>query len=542
MDSDVVGSIPAVGYNNKNRRLMKMTFMNSLEKQLNNEKQLTENGAIGYKTSGKALLDLNFAVGSMRNWSQDEIVKIFMKAYYESPLLAVKWLFYLRDIRGNGMGERRTFRVCFTWLVENHFEQVINTVELIPKYGRYDDWICLLDTKVKDMVIAEMKQQLEEDLCNMEAGKNVSLLAKWLPSCNTSSVKTRTVAKCICEALRLKESEYRKMLSALRAYLQIVEVKMTANNWKEIDYSKLPSRANLIYGSAFLRNDEARRRDFLSKLSRRETKINADTLFPSDIVRKYYDTHYRWNRGKLEEKNDTLEGLWNALPNYVREDSSTLVVRDGSGSMERCIGGTVVTALDVSTALAIYFAEHCKGQFYNKFITFSSKPQMIDMSYATSLRDKLEICDAYDDCSNTDLKAVFDLILNTAIEHDIKQEDLPNNILIVSDMEFDSMTSSYYWSKDQSSFNGTKTLLESISTEYQMNGYKMPRLIFWNVCSRTNTIPLQENEAGVALVSGFNPAVYNMVLSDELDPYKCLLEQINSDRYDAIEKALTLSA
>lgn len=514
-----------------------MTFMNSLEKQLKSEKQLTENGAIGYMTSGKALLDLNFAVGSMRSWSRDEIVKSFMKAYYESPLLAIKWLFYLRDIRGNGMGERRAFRVCFTWLVENHLEQVINTVELIPEYGRYDDWICLLDTKAKDIVIAQIKQQIEEDLCNMETGREVSLLAKWLPSSNTSSAETRAVAKNICEALGLKESEYRKTLSALRAYLQIVEVKMSANKWSEIDYCKLSSRANLIYGSAFLRNDEARRRDFLDKLSCGERKINADTLFPSDIVRKYYDTHYRWNRGRLEEKNDTLEGLWNALPNYVQGDSSTLVVRDGSGSMETCIGRTIVTALDVSTALAIYFAEHCKGQYYNKFITFSSKPQMIDMSYATSLRDKLQICDAYDDCSNTDLKAVFDLILDTAIEHNLKQEELPNNILIVSDMEFDSMTSRYFWENDEIANNETQSLLETIGSEYKEHGYNMPRLIFWNVCSRTNTVPLQENEAGVALVSGFNPAIYNMVLSDELDPYKCLLKQINAKRYDAIEEA-----
>lgn len=514
-----------------------MTFMNSLEKQLKSEKQLTENGAIGYRTSGKALLDINFAVGSMRNWSQEEIVKSFMKAYYESPLLAIKWLFYLRDIRGNGMGERRVFRVCFTWLVENHFEQVLNTVELIPEYGRYDDWICLLDTKAKDIVIAQIKQQLEEDLCNMGAGREISLLAKWLPSCNTSSAETRAMAKNICEALGIKESEYRKTLSALRAYLQIVEVKMSANKWSEIDYCKIPSRANLIYGRAFLRNDEARRRDFLDKLSCGETKINANTLFPSDIVRKYYETHYRWNRGRLEEKNDTLEGLWNALPNYVQGDSFTLVVRDGSGSMEICIGGTIVTALDVSTALAIYFAERCKGQYYNKFITFSSKPQMIDMSYATSLRDKLEICDAYHDCTNTDLKAVFDLILDTAIEHNLKQEELPNNILIVSDMEFDSMTSRYFWKNDEIANNQTQSLLETIGFEYKKHGYNMPRLIFWNVCSRTNTVPLQENEAGVALVSGFNPTIYNMVLSDELDPYKCLLNQINAKRYDAIEEA-----
>lgn len=110
---------------------------------------------------------------------------------------------------------------------------------------------------------------------------------------------------------------------------------------------------------------------------------NASTLLPSDIVYKYYQNSSRWR--------------WS-------------------------------------------FAEHLKGEFFNKFITFSSRPELIDMSNATCLRDKLEICDAHDDCSNTDLKAVFDLILNTAIDNDLKQKDLPNNILIISDMEFDSMT------------------------------------------------------------------------------------------------------
>lgn len=534
---DVAGSIPVVGLNNL--EVNDMTFMNDLEKQLNNEKQLTENGAVGYRTSGKELLDLNFAVSSMRNWNEIEICKAFTKAYYENSLLAVKWLFYLRDIRGNGMGERRTFRICFKWLVENHFDKVMSLVELIPEYGRYDDWICLLDSKANDIVMSQIKRQLKVDICNMEQGKEISLLAKWLPSCNASSSQTKLYAKNICKMLGFKESEYRKTLSALRAYLNVVEVKMSAREWSAINYSSLPSRANLLYGNAFLRNDEERRREFLSKLSTGEEKINASKLFPSDIVHKYYGASERYSwRAKLRDSNETLEGLWAALPDYVGQDSSTLVVRDGSGSMQTKIGNTSVTALNVSTALAIYFAEHLKGQFYNKFITFSCRPETIDMSNATSLRDKLEICDAYADCSNTDLKAVFDLILSTAISNNLEQNELPKNILIVSDMEFDSMMGIY---SRRGSFNqecsSTKTLLESIAVEYQAHGYILPRLIFWNVCSRTNTIPLQENEAGVALVSGFNPAVYNMVLSNELDPYKCLLAQINSERYAAIEEA-----
>ena len=345
-----------------------MAFMNGLEKKLNSETQRTENGAVGYRTSGKELLNLNFAVSSMRNWDENEICKVYTKAYYEKPLLAVKWLFYLRDIRGNGMGERRAFRICFKWLVVNHFDNVMALVELIQEYGRYDDWMCLLDSKAREVVASQIKKQLETDICNMEQGKEISLLAKWLPSCNASSSKTKQFAKNICHMLGLKESEYRKTLSTLRAYLNVVEVKMSAGEWSDINYSKLPSRANLLYGNAFLRNDEERRRDFLSKLSRGEVTINASTLFPSDIVHKYYQASSSWIN-ELSDFDETLEGLWNSLPNYVEGDSLTLVVRDGSGSMETTIGNTSVTALDVSTALAIYFAEHLKGQFYNKFIT-----------------------------------------------------------------------------------------------------------------------------------------------------------------------------
>ena len=508
-----------------------MALMNQLKEQLNDRKQLTENGAVGYATSGKELLDFNFAVSSMRNWSKKDIINNFIKVYYENSPLAIKWLFYLRDIRGNGMGERRTFRVCFKWLVDHHLDDVLNVIKLIPEYGRYDDWLCLLHSKAGNIVLDEIRKQIEEDVLNMKQGHPVSLLAKWLPSINTSSIETRMQAKYIAKKLNYTEKEYRQLLSSLRGYMQVVEVKMSSRNWQDIDYSQVSSRANLIYGSAFLKNDEKRRREFLDQLSDGETKINADTLFPSDIVHKYYQDNSRWECD-LGEKNDTLEALWDALPNYVHDDASTLVVRDGSGSMNVNVSGTRVRAIEISTALSIYFSQYCKGQFHNKFITFSSRPEIVDLTNTTCLKDKLEICGTHGDCSNTDLNKVFDLILNTALQNNLNQEDLPKNILIVSDMEFDYMIhNSIYGST-------TEALLESIKEKYKKNGYQMPRLVFWNVCSRTNTIPLQENKAGIVLVSGFNPAVYNMVLSNELDPYKCLLEQVNSKRYDPIEENL----
>lgn len=471
-------------------------------------------------------------MSSMRDWDDERIRQMFTKVYYENQLLAVKWLFYLRDVRGKGMGERHTFRVCMNWLLKNHYKYAQNVVPLIPEYGRFDDWFCLLDTQAGEEIIRTMKMQLMRDLEAVETCGQVSLLAKWLPSCHTSSVEIRKLAQDIYQAFGLSEEEYRKILSKLRAYLNVVEVKMSAKRWNEIDYSKVPSRANLIYGRAFLKNDEMRRKDFLNKLVWGEEKIHADTLFPSDIVAKYYEKgSYRW-RLNLKAQDDTLEALWKELPDYVSGDASTLVVRDGSESMTINIGNTNMTALDVATALAIYFSEHCRGEFKDQFITFSACPQFVDLSCTESLRDKLEICSAYDECSNTDIQAVFQLILNTALAN-----DMPRNILIISDMEFDSaVTYPGYLRKGKR--GGLLTLLEQIHNEYEFNGYQMRRLVFWNVYSRTNMIPLQQNEAGVALVSGFNPGVYQMVLSDELDPYRCLLQQLNAERYDAVEQTL----
>ena len=165
-----------------------------------------------------------------------------------------------------------------------------------------------------------------------------------------------------------------------------------------------------------------------------------------------------------------------------------------------------------------------------------------DIVIETDGKDKLEICDAYDECANTDVQAVFRLILDTAVSHHMKQDDLPKNILILSDMEFDAAVrfpGCRRWEWEQSDkCTSLETLFKKINRAYEAQGYQMPRLVFWNICSRTNTVPLQQNEAGVALISGFSPAVYQMVLSNELDPYRCLLEQLNAKRYDMVEQAL----
>lgn len=508
-----------------------MSFMNAMQNTLNDEfnVSVSENGALGYRTSGKELLDLNFAVASLRGASEQAIVEKFTKAFFEDKILAMKWLFFARDARG-GLGERRLFRIVLKSLIENNPEMVIPVINLIPEYGRYDDLWCLLDNQESAKVVYNIvEEQLIEDLHNMKGNKPISLLAKWLPSPNASSEKTKKYAKQIYKTFGLTEREYRQILSRLRKYLDVVEVKMSAKNWSEIRYEAVPSRANLIYNGAFLRNDEERRREYLGRLEKGETKINASTLYPHDIVHKYSGRYH---------KDATIEALWKALPDTVQGCGNTIVVADGSGSMTCNIGGnTRVTALEVANALAIYFAEHSSGEFKDKYITFSERPQLVDFSNANSLYDKLRIAITHNECANTNIEKVFDLILTTAIKHNMSQKDMPKNVLIISDMEFDSCATSgdsNRWSRNKPN----QRLFDVIAKRYTDAGYQLPRLVFWNVNSRTGTIPVKENDLGVALVSGFSVNIVKMVMSGNTDPYECLLETLNSERYAPVEDAL----
>ena len=499
-----------------------MSFMNDLKATLDeNSFAYTENGALGFSTSGKNLLDLNFAVTSFRNKPDKAIEDAFAKAFYEDKLLALKWLFFARD-REQGIGERRLFKVCLKWLAVEQPEIAKAVFGLAPYFGRFDDLWCLLDTELHEEVLTIVMKQLKEDIENCKQEKPISLLAKWLCSPNASSKETRRLAKIIYTGIGLTERQYRKTLSTLRKYLKVVEVKMSAKEWGEIDYNAVPSRANLIYNGAFLRNDEERRRAYLAALERgdKNVKINASVLFPDDIVHKY--SSHGWSVS-VKSFDATLEELWKALPTLSSEN--TLVVRDGSGSMTCCNG----KPLDVSTALAIYMAERNQGEFHNQFITFSRVPKIIDLNGLNTLHDKLAKTYREDDCSNTDIEAVFRLILQTAISHKMTQEDMPKNIVIVSDMQFDG-----------SRFNCKDTLFGAIGKEYAKYGFALPRLIFWNVASdsRSNTIPVQQNAMGVVLMSGYSQNLIKMVMSNQTDPYKCLIEQLNSERYQIVEEAV----
>lgn len=487
---------------------------------------VTENGAIGYKTTGKALVDCNFMLSSMRNMDEKEIWDRFLTAYNENPTLAIIWLFFARDCR-EGNGERRTFRVIFEWLCNENPVSAIKLLPLIPFYGRWDDVIEVVFSnvpcKVRDEAVGLLSRQIQSDILMANTNQPVSLLGKWMCSLSTSSKETRRRAEFLRNAFGWTPKQYRKNLAGLRKRIKVVEQQMSANQWGEIDYEGVPSRAAMNYREAFSRHDEERYSKYLDDVKSGRSKINAGVLYPYDIVHAY--GNMSWIQFSPD---DTLEAQWKALPNTVPEGGSTLVVVDGSGSMNCTVGNSGVTCHDVANSLGIYFSEKLTGPYKDSFITFSSRPQLIRFDQSLSLNGKLRVLYEHYDCSNTDIEKTFDLILNVAVNNHLKQEEIPANILIVSDMEFDAAT----WGYDN------QTLFDTIREKWDAAGYKLPRLVFWNVCSRTGTIPVNENDLGVALVSGFSPNIADMVMSGKLDPYECLVDKLMSDRYRPVRNAL----
>ena len=515
---------------------------NELKKQDNY--QLTENGAVGYVSTGDVLADLNFRVSSMRFGVSNVDKKLFVQAMDSNLEYAIKWLFFMRDVRG-GMGERDAFQQLYMLYAECYPNEAKATLGLIAEFGRWKDIIDIINMDVADNLggMDLVKDTFFTDIKNCMLGKPISLLAKWMPSINASN-KARRQAKRFVEYFGLAYEQYRKMLSKLRAYLDITEVKTCGNRWGEIDYNRVSSNANKRYTNAFKRHDGERYNEHctkaLDKSANPNVKMHASVLYPHEIWDKYaqelesvsYNRHLFYRRQKINpiEVNNALEAMWQNLAD-LGDCGNTMVVVDGSGSM------TVknkynIMPINVSRSLGVYFAERCKGEFKNILMEFSSKPSLIDLNKCNTLKDKVIEMSKYDDCTNTDIEKVFMLILNTAVKSKMSQSDMPDRVLIVSDMEFDAATSNtrFGW--------GMKALFEELADRYEKWGYKLPKLVFWNVSSRTNTIPMIENEMGVVLVSGFSPNIMSMVMSGQTDPWLALKEKLDDKRYDCISDIL----
>ncbi len=478
----------------------------------------TENGAVTPATTGSDCLDLFATIGALRRESDDEILKRFFRAYAEDRDAAMKLLFFGRDIRG-GLGERRVFRVIFRRLADQEPDSVRKNIRLTAEFGRFDDLLSLLGTRCEKDALAFLKEQFERDLQALEAGEPVSLLGKWLPSANASAKETAAAARKIIRAFGLREADYRKSLSALRARIRILENNLREKDYT-FDYEKQPSRALFKYRKAFLRNDGVRYQTFLQRAGEGKAVLHADNVAPYELVDACLQCAPGGFMKKItEEEKRALNATWAALPDFGGEDNSLAVI-DTSGSMYWASAGP--RPASVALSLGLYFAERNGGAFRNHFIEFSATPQLIEIKGET-FADRLRYAASFCQVANTDLEAVFDLILKAAVKNRVPQDELPARLVIISDMEF-----------DQCVHRAELSNFENAKRKFEAAGYRLPEIVFWNVASRNRQQPVTMNEEGVALVSGVTPRLFGMIAGGALSPYAFMKEVLESERYAQI--------
>lgn len=496
------------------------TFMSALQKE--NNFTYTENHAITHKTSLSALCDLFALGGAYRNRTDEDCITLFDAAFKEDEVHALRCLFYLRDVRG-GQGERRFFRVVAKWLATKHTDAMRRNMEFIPIMGRWDDLYIFVGTPLEDEAFKIMKHQLALDV----SCKTPSLLAKWLKSENTSSKESRHLAVITRNHFGMTAKQYRKTLSTLRERIRIVERLMSENRWDEIEFDKIPSRAGLIYRNAFARRDLIKAK-YEAYAKDTTAKMNVATLYPHEIAHQAFEANYQ----PYESTNRLmLQKAWDNLPNYYGDNiENGIAVVDVSGSMRG-------TPMEAAVSLGAYIADKAHGPFANHFITFSGNPALVKFE-GVDITDKLCRCVRADWGMNTNVEAVFDMLLNTAMKQNVKPEDMPNRVYIFSDMEFDQCVTSGpvdtgRWSDSGRlvGSRGINTLFESMKAKWARYGYKMPSCIFWNLNARNNNIPAIGD--GFSYVSGFSPVMIQQILSGK-DGLDLILEKLDSERYAQI--------
>ena len=477
-----------------------------MEKQTNNqstkEDKRTSNGMKTNSTSLKNCVDLFFQIGASREWSESEIVSAFTKAYSEDPLTAMRILFYNRDVL-QGQGERRTFRIIIKHLAQNYTNSARKNLHLISEFGRWDDLLMFVGTELEKEAFELIKKALID-------GEN-KLAGKWMPREKSKTYKG--VANKLRKHMGLNAKDYRKLLVNLTT---VVEQQMCSKDWSNIKYSAVPSIAMKNYRTAFYKNDEEGIKTYIEKLEKGEEKISAKAIFPHDIVKPLISG---WDNAQAESDSEIklLEEQWKALPNFMEESTENIIpVCDVSGSMYGL-------PMEVCIALGLYISERTEGAFKDTFITFSSTPK-IQQIKSKRLSEKVNELKRADWDTSTNLEATFRLILDKAVKFNVPQEQLPSTMLILSDMQFNECTK-----------EPNDSAYEMIENQYKEAGYKMPKIVFWNLSAGVGNHPVRFNEKGTAMVSGFSPSILKALLAGgTFTPEGIMFEVIEKERYGVI--------
>ena len=483
--------------------------MNSFVNAINNQEARTENGMKARLSSGSAVTDLFYKIGAMR---KQDVIPPFVSAYVQDANLATRIALWARDVR-QGPGERKIFRDILNYLVKHDHDRALRVIKKIPELGRWDDILAIEDNETR---------HIGYELIRAALAASDGLCAKWMPRKGNIAIELR-------KYLGMTPKQYRSTLVALT---KVVETQMCNKDWDNINYNHVPSVASSRYKKAFQRHSPEKYKEWTSALVstdpkvKETVKVNAGAVYPHDILKGLafdMSNGYSYRRNSYmatttKEQLNHILAQWEALPNWVG-DGSIIPIVDTSGSMESNVGGTV-RAIDVSVSLGLYLADKNRGPFKDVFCSFSDNSQLVNLN--GNVVEKLNQMCRTKWGGSTNLHAAFENILNVAKRNNVPKEDMPKMVMILSDMQFNSCV------------RYDDSAIEMIRRKYNDAGYDIPNVIFWNIRDGGNT-PVSHNDKGVALVSGFSPAIIKSVLSNsgqDLTPYNIMMKTIGSERYD----------
>ena len=466
------------------------TFVEAVE----NQEARTENNMKAYKHTKSACVDLFFKIGASRG---KNIIPDFTAALVEDRELALRIVQWARDIR-EGAGERKLFRDILQYLEKADQRAAVQLAKKVPELGRFDDLFEFKTAEMQDVGFEIVRQALES---------GNGLAAKWTP-------RKGYIAERFRNYLGWSPKFYRKTLVNLT---KVVEQQMCAKDWDNINFSQVPSLAHARYKKAFNRNTK-KYTEYVQSLVKgdKTVKVNAGAVYPYDVLKGVAILNYRTDYDHVEE--NMIVEQWKALPNYVGS-ASILPMVDVSGSMGCEAGGGKTTCMDVAVSLGLYLSEKNQGKFKDIFLTFSESPELLCLKGNIVQRAQQMVTSQWG--MNTNLHAAFDKILHTAKSGRVPQNEMPEIMLILSDMQFDEC------------IEFDDSAMQMIARKYQQAGYQMPKVVFWNLNSYDN-VPAKFNEQGVALISGFSPSIMKSVLSGDLEqftPEAIMLKTVMNSRY-----------
>lgn len=475
------------------------TFATAATEYVANTPARTANGMKAFSTSKSAVLDLFGLMGSARG---TDITRQFAAALAEDLELTVRMLLWARDIRG-GAGERQTFRTLLAELEKFNPALAGRLIRKVPELGRWDDLFAYKDAINRKNAFAFIAEALS---------KGDGLAAKWMP-------RKGPIAVELTKFLELTPKGYRKLIVGLT---NVVETAMCAKDWASIDFSKIPSLASARYQKAFGRNAAEQYSAYIRELQKPaetrdpKVKINAGAVYPYDVLKSIT----KGNPAVADEQ-------WKALPNYVG-NARVFPIVDTSGSMgylpTNRYGSTNpnVQPIDIALSLGLYVSEKNTSEFKDLMMIFDSTPKLLTLKGTLSQRVAKvpEIV-----AGSTNLHKAFDMLLDIAVKGNVSQDDMPDILLILSDMQFNCCT------------NYDDNAREMINRKYEAAGYTPPKVVFWNLsmyAKENGNTPVRFDESGAALVSGFSPSVMKSILANDLEdytPYNVMVKTLSVERY-----------